>query len=85
MGVLSVPLTFVGYVLIYAASANHGKFATSPWTSLFQDAYGTPDTPPAASHNVPGGGTAPNAPGTPLNSLGFATNDPAYRLRGPQR
>lgn len=39
MGVLGVGLVFVGYVLVYAAVANHGKFALSPWDGLTGDAY----------------------------------------------
>lgn len=39
MGMLGVTLAFVGYVLVYAAVANHGKFALSPWDGLTGDAY----------------------------------------------
>lgn len=39
MGVLGVVLAFLGYLLIYAATANHGKFALSPWDGLLGDAY----------------------------------------------
>jgi hypothetical protein len=36
---LAIILIFGGYTLIYAATANRGRFATDPWTSLFADAY----------------------------------------------
>lgn len=39
MGFLSVALVFVGYTLVYAATANHGRFATNPWTGVVADAY----------------------------------------------
>lgn len=39
MGMLGVSLIFVGYVLVYAGVANHGKFALSPWSGLTGDAY----------------------------------------------
>jgi len=29
----------LGYVLIYAAVANSGRFATQPWAGLLEDAY----------------------------------------------
>lgn len=39
MKALSAILIFGGYMLIYAATANQGKFATEPWAGLFADAY----------------------------------------------
>lgn len=39
MKVLPIVLAFSGYVLIYAAVAAGGKFATEPWAGLFADAY----------------------------------------------
>jgi hypothetical protein len=39
MGALGVGLVFIGYVLMYAGLANHGKFATAPWNGVTQDAY----------------------------------------------
>lgn len=39
MGMLGVGLIFVGYVLCYAAVADHGKFAPAPWTGVTADAY----------------------------------------------
>jgi len=30
---------FIGYVLVYAAVANKGRFADQPWQSLREDAY----------------------------------------------
>lgn len=39
MKVLSIVMILAGYTLIYAAIADHGKFATNPWAGLFMDAY----------------------------------------------
>lgn len=39
MNLLGIGLGFLGYVLVYAAVANHGRFATSPWAGLVADAY----------------------------------------------
>jgi hypothetical protein len=39
VGFLSIALTFIGYVLVYGAVANHGRFATAPWQGVFKDAY----------------------------------------------
>lgn len=48
MKFLSTLLWFGGYLLVYAAVANGGRFAAEPWEGLFNDAYTgerTPDTP----------------------------------------
>lgn len=37
--VLVATVGFVGYVLVYAAVANKGRFADQPWQSLREDAY----------------------------------------------
>lgn len=34
----AIPL-FAGYVLVYSAVANGGRFALTPWESLRRDAY----------------------------------------------
>lgn len=39
MNLLGIGLGFLGYVLMYAATANHGRFATSPWLGVIGDAY----------------------------------------------
>lgn len=39
MKFLSALLIFAGYMLVYAATAAQGKFATEPWAGLFADAY----------------------------------------------
>lgn len=39
MGLLGTGLLFIGYVLCYAATANHGRYATSPWDGLTSSAY----------------------------------------------
>lgn len=36
---LATLLIFGGYMLVYAAVADQGKFATEPWAALFADAY----------------------------------------------
>lgn len=39
MAIWGVSLAFIGYVLVYAATANHGKFALEPWNGVTGDAY----------------------------------------------
>jgi len=39
MAMLGVGVMFLGYVLCYAAVADHGKFAKSPWNGVTKDAY----------------------------------------------
>jgi len=39
MKALYALLIFGGYMLIYAATAKQGKFATEPWAGLLADAY----------------------------------------------
>lgn len=39
MKFLGILFVFFGYVLVYAAVAAGGKFATEPWAALFADAY----------------------------------------------
>lgn len=36
---LGIMLALLGYVLVYAATANHGAFATQPWAGITGDAY----------------------------------------------
>jgi hypothetical protein len=36
---LKLAYLYFGYLLIYAAVANHGRFATSPWAGVYGDAY----------------------------------------------
>lgn len=49
MGFLSVTLTFLGYVLVYASLAGPpgkpGLFATSPWAGVLADAYDAGSAP----------------------------------------
>ena len=42
MGFLGVSLTFIGYVLVYASVANHGRFYANPWAGVLHDAYDGP-------------------------------------------
>lgn len=44
MKALATLLIFGGYLLVYAAVAKQGKFATEPWAGLFADAYTTTET-----------------------------------------
>lgn len=53
MGFLSVALIFLGYTLVYGATANHGRFVTSPWAGVLIDAYADDDAP--AGPQGPGG------------------------------
>lgn len=39
MKFLAIAYLFFGYLLVYAAVANHGRFATSPWAGVLYDAY----------------------------------------------
>jgi len=39
MGFLSAAALFFGYMLMYAATANGGRYAANPWRGLFNDAY----------------------------------------------
>lgn len=36
---LTLTVTFIGYVLVYAAVANKGRLASHPWDALREDAY----------------------------------------------
>jgi hypothetical protein len=36
---LKVAYLFFGYLLIYAAVANHGRFAAAPWQGVLHNAY----------------------------------------------
>ncbi len=56
----------LGYVLLYAAVANSGRFATQPWAGLREDAYtgnrstatGPDEAPPPASSSSSSGPSA---------------------------
>jgi hypothetical protein len=39
MQFVGVLLVFGGYMLVYAAVARGGRFATEPWAGLYADAY----------------------------------------------
>ena len=41
-----VVLLFLGYLLVYAAAAHSGRFATAPWRGVFEDAYDDPGGSP---------------------------------------
>lgn len=59
----------IGYVLVYASVANHGRFALHPWAGLLADAY-TGDTGASASSSSD---TQPQAPATRPAVLAPAT------------
>ena len=39
MRFLGIILSLLGYTLVYASIANHGRFAADPWKGLVMDAY----------------------------------------------
>lgn len=39
MTLVGMILMWLGYVLLYAGIANHGRFATQPWAGVYADAY----------------------------------------------
>lgn len=46
---------FIGYLLLYAATANHGRFALEPWQGVYTDAYtGEGQAGPAGSQGPVG-------------------------------
>jgi hypothetical protein len=50
----------LGYVLVYASVANHGRFALHPWLGLLADAYtGETSTAPDAASSGSSGSSAP--------------------------
>lgn len=63
MGLLSVSLTFVGYLLVYASVANHGKFAKEPWLGVTSDAYEAPDASSNSGAPPTGGSSSNSSPG----------------------
>jgi hypothetical protein len=54
MNFLALVLGFVGYTLVYAATANHGRFATAPWTGVLVDAYNPGGDPNYGSGSAQG-------------------------------
>lgn len=68
---LAILLVFGGYTLVYAATANGGKFASEPWAGLFADAYTTDLT------------IQPGQPGYPQGGQGPVTKVPKGRIRTP--
>jgi hypothetical protein len=64
-------MLFGGYVLVYSAVANSGKFASEPWLGLFTDAYSVPSTSSTSTNG--GGGTTSTASTTTTASNGIRT------------
>jgi hypothetical protein len=69
MKFLSVILTFVGYMLLYAAVAAGGKFAKNPWQGVLQDAYEVAATEGSGSTS---GDSTPSAPAPKTDPLWVA-------------
>lgn len=68
-----------GYLLVYAAVANGGRFAAAPWAGLMEDAYTGSrggGAAAAAMNSVPWLGTARNAH-TAAGAAGAAAADAA--------
>lgn len=78
MGFLSVTLTFVGYVLVYGATANRGRFATLPWLGVIADAYDIDQQQPSGPTVTPDG-----APQTTFASSPAPTTAPAPAPASP--
>lgn len=63
----------LGYILIYASVANRGRFATSPWAGLQEDAYTgkrSPALEPDAGVPPPAQATLTKTPGAFVSSGG---------------
>ncbi len=78
MKLLSTLLVFAGYTLVYAAVANHGKYAQIPWLGVFRDAYGVD----AAKHGAAPGGSGA-APGSNNPATNTNPNKPRYASGPP--
>jgi hypothetical protein len=65
---LAILLGFGGYMLVYAAVAASGAFATEPWAGLFADAYGV-----STSQGGFGTGSAAT-PGSVTGTVGSAAS-----------
>lgn len=58
----------LGYILVYAAVANHGRFATHPWAGVLEDAYtGNRSTRPGGSEVAPEDQLPPAGPQGPTS------------------
>jgi len=53
---------FFGYMLVYASTAAHGRFATNPWGGVLHDAYKGDDKGPAGAQGPVGTSAAVSAP-----------------------
>jgi hypothetical protein len=62
MRFVGILMLFGGYVLVYAAVANSGEFATEPWAGVLADAYTTSQsTGTTASGSPATSATAPSS------------------------
>lgn len=66
MKFLSTLLLFSGYLLIYAAVAKGGRFATEPWEGVFHDAYTGEGASPSPGGGQGGGSSSGGHPGPRL-------------------
>lgn len=71
----------LGYVLLYASVANHGRFATHPWAGLLMDAY-TDDSGTSSSSSA-GAGSSPGS--SSAGAQGSSSKTPATVTRGRPR
>lgn len=62
MNPITLLTLFFGYLLVYAATANHGRFATDPWSGTIHDAYRDSvdgQAPSEAAYNAQRGNATP--------------------------
>ena len=88
MSFVSSALMFIGYLLVYAAVADSGKYATQPWKGVLGDAYTDtgPQTPGPSGPNIPQGPgpgqkrqpakPLPGVPAIPIPGLGGTLPSP---------
>lgn len=60
MKFLGTLLILGGYILVYAAVANGGKFYANPWMGVFRDAYGVDSAAGGATQPASPAATAPS-------------------------
>jgi len=68
MKFLSTILVLGGYILIYAAVANKGKFAKQPWIGVFRDAYGVDTSTGTGATTAPSAGASTTTTTPPVRS-----------------
>ncbi len=67
-GLATILFGGLGYLLVYASVANHGRFALHPWMGLLADAYtgetSTAAAPPASSSSSPSSSSSSSSSST---------------------